>query len=505
MLQDISEDRDVGSKPTGSTWSGHDSSQIQKCPETRSEDTHQLAQRGTAGSAGPLPYLNQIQHSFGPRHDLGGVKTYIGGEAAEAARRMGAKAFTTGDRVVFSTVPSLRTAAHEATHVVQQRGSIQLKDGVGESDDFYERHADTVADAVERGDSAESLLDQTALTTWGHADSPLVQCLTDSGIQALEMLRDVDRQAEDLIRQYRSDPAGLAKRIISDMSTQTDILADWQRSQAAYRVLKRFPDQAGLANAISQQLPDDRVRQLAGQNSSALMALALTVRRGGNGAEAERIISHLVDPAHGHLFGETALQNPAVQGALMPHDAHLQSITGGTGPTVFDEYWIIMDAMPANLTAEAYLTEMSRDLNAAVHNDMFNIINRFRRIQQDQRRGAPTLGDVYDIDILGPDDGSVMLVERTPNHFIFQTVATGKTGTHPEFGSREFGFEVQEGGAVRWYTRGASRPGSDAAAMIGGFAQERGWTAMLSGIGNTLQSRGGRLRPSSFGHWIRRI
>jgi hypothetical protein len=315
----------------------------------------------------------------------------------------------------------------------------------------------------------------------------------------------VERRAEALVEQYRNNPAGLATRLISDLSAGTDILDNWERSQAAYRALENFPDQAGLSSAIARQLPNDRVRQLAAGHRNGLSALALTVRRGGNAAEAERIMGILVNPAHGHLFGETASQSTAVQGALRTHHARLQSITGGVGLTVFDEYWVIVDAMPPNLTAEAYLTEMSQDLNGAIRSAAFNRINTFERTQHDQQRGAPAVGDVYDIDILGPDNGSVMLVERTPNHFIFQTVATSQTGAHPEFGSREFGFEVLEGGAIRWYTRGASRAGSDAAAIAGASIQERGWTAMLTGIGSTLQIRGGRLRSGSFGHWIRRM
>jgi uncharacterized protein GlcG (DUF336 family) len=52
----------------------------------------------------------------------------------------------------------LHTAAHEAAHVVQQRGGVQLRGGVGISGDVYERHADEVV----AGGSAESLLDRLA-------------------------------------------------------------------------------------------------------------------------------------------------------------------------------------------------------------------------------------------------------------------------------------------------------------------------------------------------------
>lgn len=56
----------------------------------------------------------------------------------------------------------LHTVAHEAAHVVQQRGGVQLKGGVGAAGDAYERHADAVADRVVAGESAEDLLAQGA-------------------------------------------------------------------------------------------------------------------------------------------------------------------------------------------------------------------------------------------------------------------------------------------------------------------------------------------------------
>ena len=127
---------------------------------------HAAAAHGVSGAGTALPHLDHIQRAFG-RHDVGGVKAHVGGEAAEGAGAMGAKAFATGDRVAFAEAPDLHTAAHEAAHVVQQRGGVQLKGGVGQAGDSYEQHADAVADAVVAGRSAESLLDQMAPTRAG--------------------------------------------------------------------------------------------------------------------------------------------------------------------------------------------------------------------------------------------------------------------------------------------------------------------------------------------------
>lgn len=118
----------------------------------------QIAARGTSGAAGSLPHLEAIQRSFGPAHDLSGVRSYVGGPAMEAAAAMGAQAYATGEQVAFAESPSLHTTAHEAAHVVQQRAGVHLKGGVGQSGDPYERHADQIADAVVRGESVAGLL-----------------------------------------------------------------------------------------------------------------------------------------------------------------------------------------------------------------------------------------------------------------------------------------------------------------------------------------------------------
>jgi hypothetical protein len=114
-----------------------------------------------AGYGSPIPHLDAIQSAFG-RHDVSQVEAHVGGAAADAAADIGAEAYATGNQVAFARSPDLHTAAHEAAHVVQQRGGVQLKDGVGRSGDVYERHADAVADRVVKGESAEGLLDEMA-------------------------------------------------------------------------------------------------------------------------------------------------------------------------------------------------------------------------------------------------------------------------------------------------------------------------------------------------------
>jgi hypothetical protein len=125
------------------------------------KDIHDLAAQGTQGSGGDLPHLDAIQTSFG-KHDVTGVQAHTGGAAADASKAMGAEAYASGNSIAFGSSPGLHTAAHEAAHIVQQRAGVSLKGGVGEAGDSYEQHADTVADAVVAGQSAEGLLDTMA-------------------------------------------------------------------------------------------------------------------------------------------------------------------------------------------------------------------------------------------------------------------------------------------------------------------------------------------------------
>ena len=128
-----------------------------KAKPQRGGDVHALAAQGISGPSTTLPYLDRIQRLFG-HHAVGGIQAHIGGPAAQACQAMGATAFATGNHVAFREAPDLHTVAHEAAHVVQQRGGVHVHGGVGEAGDGYEQNADQVADAVVAGRSAEALL-----------------------------------------------------------------------------------------------------------------------------------------------------------------------------------------------------------------------------------------------------------------------------------------------------------------------------------------------------------
>lgn len=117
------------------------------------------ARQGAQAPSEPLPFLREVQESFG-RHDVSGTRAHFGSAASASARAMNALAFASGAHIVFSRPPDLWTTAHEAAHVVQQRsGAVRLSGGISTSRDRYEQQADAVASRVVAGSSAEPLLD----------------------------------------------------------------------------------------------------------------------------------------------------------------------------------------------------------------------------------------------------------------------------------------------------------------------------------------------------------
>jgi len=274
------------------------------------------------------------------------------------------------------------------------------------------------------------------------------------------------------------------------------------------KVLWKLPssDRDDVVLALVEAVPlDSELRKKAVGNDWLFRGMVNWLIDGPTEVDEAKAIDRLTrawSGTHRRLKTEGWSSDPAVVAALKAQGATFQSSSDwwASGDFIHDEYAIVMDTMPSGTTPEAYLAEMAADLNKAVNSADFDSINTFHR--RPLGTGGPAVGDVYHIDIKGPDNGSVMLVESTSDHFIFQTVTTKEDGTHPEYGARQFGFEKLQGGAVRWYTRGTSRPAmTPGGGTIGRHAQEAGWTRMLRGMAAELVKRGGTERSGSFSTW----
>lgn len=189
-----------------------------------SAGVHAAAARGTASPTSPLPHRDQIQKLFG-RHDISGIQAHAGPEAQASADDMGAQAYASGDHVVLGKGTDLHTVAHEAAHVVQQRGGVQLKGGVGEAGDTHEQHADRVADAVVAGKSAEGLLDSVAPGGTSAARAPAVQ-------HKLKVGGKVAAQAADLGLPSGKAPSAPVNQLLASPATfYPEVAADFEAPQ----------------------------------------------------------------------------------------------------------------------------------------------------------------------------------------------------------------------------------------------------------------------------------
>jgi hypothetical protein len=94
-----------------------------RVPVFSPEQQQRMARSGLHGPARSLPFLPQIQRSFGP-YDVRGVETFAGVEARQAAAGLDARAYTTEGSIVFAEQLDLYMAAHEAAHGVQLRSHL---------------------------------------------------------------------------------------------------------------------------------------------------------------------------------------------------------------------------------------------------------------------------------------------------------------------------------------------------------------------------------------------
>ncbi len=162
-----------------------------KCSACEDEDKGGAMQRKAADSSAPEAAPDAVHSVLGgsgrpldpesrafmePRfgQDFGGVRVHTGADADTAARSINARAFTSGNNVVFgageyspATDAGRRLLSHELTHVVQQGSGLALKSGVGPSNDSHERQADQVADTIAAGGSAKGLLGGSARAATG--------------------------------------------------------------------------------------------------------------------------------------------------------------------------------------------------------------------------------------------------------------------------------------------------------------------------------------------------
>lgn len=134
--------------------------------------------------------------------DFSDVTVHTDGEADELNRRLGARAFTTGNDIFFregayepGSRDGKRLIAHELTHVAQQGGEQSTVQGelrLNDPDDQYEAEADDVANAVVN-QSAEARVQRQA----EEEEEELVQAQEEEEEEMLQM-QEMEEEEEEV-------------------------------------------------------------------------------------------------------------------------------------------------------------------------------------------------------------------------------------------------------------------------------------------------------------------
>ena len=118
----------------------------------------------------------------------------------------------------------------------------------------------------------------------------------------------------------------------------------------------------------------------------------------------------------------------------------------------------------------------------------------------------PVVGDIFQVDIrpglhlTGIDDGDVMMTELLEgprnSRFRYSTLnndLAGGSGSHPNNGSREYGYFTTLDGWTKFYVRGVDQFKYPIYANSGRPHQDKFWLSFLEGIGNRVKFYNGEI------------
>jgi GH24 family phage-related lysozyme (muramidase)/uncharacterized protein YycO len=182
---------------------------------------------------------------------------------------------------------------------------------------------------------------------------------------------------------------------------------------------------------------------------------------------------------------------------------HVHRLEDANGDINLDYYPVTITRLPSisgrTVTADELLSHIRLNFNSFVDTNVSEFAPYDGSEAGVWQSPAP-LGSVVHIDMksaegwLNLDDGSVVVAEFAPDHWIFATIWTVLDAAHPVSGNRKFGVATDESGNMLFYTRGADRATGllDVAAMSVVFASAHNlWLSLQQGVANFVNSNGG--------------
>src|SRR5580658_1353226 len=181
---------------------------------------------GSSGDSLPGALRTSMQTRLG--HDFSGVRVHTGPDARQAAREVGAIAFTTGDDIVLGagadrpgSAGGDRLLRHELAHVGQQREATHVVNGVSMPGDAAERAAHPVAAGgfpTKASSTVAAVQRQAALgqekpaVTQADVQAALADYLTKvMQEQGGQTLHNTEQVKQTVLMLFKGNPMGMAQ------------------------------------------------------------------------------------------------------------------------------------------------------------------------------------------------------------------------------------------------------------------------------------------------------
>jgi hypothetical protein len=176
---------------------------------------------------------------------------------------------------------------------------------------------------------------------------------------------------------------------------------------------------------------------------------------------------------------------------LTARDMSVQTIDAAVGDLNLDFYKVDITQWPSGWDPQKFLWHFMRHINDFI-NTTYTEFEPYDDSDAARLASDNPVGTVFFLDMLGPDNASIVISQVTKQYFAVSTVHAPRSGDHPVSGHRMFGYANEKGKTV-WFTRAADRPtllpqGFQEAIFAGA---EKLWESMQRGVASFINDNGG--------------
>jgi hypothetical protein len=193
---------------------------------------------------------------------------------------------------------------------------------------------------------------------------------------------------------------------------------------------------------------------------------------------------------------------------------YIHKIEDALGPINLDYYPVTVSTLPIigghRATAADFLSHIRKNLNKFIDTNIADIESYDTSEGQRWESSSPLKAVMtWNMKVAGSfigylgnlNDGSVVVSEFRPQHWIFSTIWTPRDLDHPVSGNRQFGFIVNEDNSYTFYTRGADRTTNEIAYRLSTLAfgsAHQLWFSLQGKITQFVNSNNGNAASGQF-------